>query len=80
MNKIDSLRHRWYFPIILVGIYLCFIHIFIYFANYHDDVAFAKAYHGLSLFEAFNKATSKLESWSSRYIIEYQIITKNAIM
>lgn len=73
MNKIDSLRHRWYFPIILVGIYLCFIHIFIYFANYHDDVAFAKAYHGLSLFEAFNKATSKLESWSSRYIIEYQI-------
>lgn len=86
MNKIYTLKNKWYFPVILFGIYFCFIHFFIYFTNFGDDAGFAKGYndptlpislrkglHGLSLIEAMKLITDKLETWSSRYLVEYTI-------
>lgn len=73
MNKIYTLKNKWYFPIILFGIYFCFIHFFIYFTNCNDDLTYTKKFNGLSVIEVFKHFNSKLETWSSRYLIEYTI-------
>lgn len=73
MNKIYTLKNKWYFPVILFGIYFCFIHFFIYFANYNDDAYYTKKFNELSLIEVFKHFNSKLETWSSRYLVEYTI-------
>ena len=73
MNKIYTIKNKWYFPIILFSIYMLFIHIFIYFTNFGDDARWTKSFNGLSLSEVFIKISNKLETWSSRYLIEYTI-------
>lgn len=78
MNKEFQFSKKWYFPIFLYGIYICFLNIFMYLTSVGDDLQFFELYNGLSLNEVIDVLLKKYKTWSSRYLIEATIGIINA--